>query len=214
MSKKVNAGGERLIPKEDWIPESEIQGAEIKTLQSPLIERAFRTILQLHQPKHNTCLVSLCTSTRPYSKSPKWKKFIELWGDKADMIICSNGGIIPIEFESEYPYLTYDAHGDKKYDKTYVAVVYRRLKLFFETFHYDRIIFNFRPNLRNRISAVLFKRYYHPLHPEVLIYIRPTKQAYEGRKKTTMKDMYFPDLDEGVLKEIDECMTLTTWEED
>lgn len=68
---KVNQGSDLLIPREQWVAAEDIQGDEIKTLHSPIVERAFKRILELHKPKHKVALVSLCTATRPYSKSRK-----------------------------------------------------------------------------------------------------------------------------------------------
>lgn len=197
---KINQGSDLLIPHEQWVSEDAIQGDEIKTLHSPIVEKAFQRILELHKPKHRVALVSLCTSTRPYSKSPKWKKFIELFGEKADMIICSNGGIIPIEFESCYPYLTYDAHGEGKWDKVYINTCYRRLMEFFNKHHYQKIIFNFRPGMRNRLAAQAFIR---DFKGGSRIIILPTKEAYrEAQKAGFPAGKMFPDLDPRVLEEL------------
>lgn len=197
---KINQGSDLLIPHDQWVPEEAIQGDEIKTLHSPIVEKAFKRILELHKPKHRIALVSLCTSTRPYSKSPKWKKFIELFGDKAEMIICSNGGIIPIEFESCYPYMTYDAHGEGKWDKVYINTCYRRLMEFFTKHHYDKIIFNFRPGMRNRLAAQAFIR---DFAGDSRILILPSKEAYrEAQKAGFPAGKMFPDLDPRVLAEL------------
>ena len=158
-TKKINQGSELLIPRNEWVPPKQIQGNDKIVLTSPIIKKAFQKILDLHKMKNDTCFVSLCTSTRPYSKSLKWKKFKESL-DNIDLIVCSNGGIIPLEFENCYPYLTYDAHGERKYDNLYIKITYARLKLFFEKFPYKNIIFNFRPNLRNRICALKLKQEY------------------------------------------------------
>lgn len=199
--KKVNQGSELLLPKEQWTAAENIQGDEIKTLQSPVIEAAFQRIMQLHKPKHKIAFVSLCTATRPYSKSRKWKKFAELFGDKADLIICSNGGIIPIEFESCYPYMTYDAHGEGKWDKQYINTCYRRMMQFFTKYHYDKIIFNFRPNMRNRIAALAFKRDFKGSSKIVIL---PTPEAYKEAQRDGFKPagMRFPDLSYSVINEL------------
>ena len=198
---KINQGSDLLLPKEQWTAAENIQGDEIKTLQSPVIEAAFQRILQLHKPRHKIALVSLCTSTRPYSKSRKWKKFIELFGDSADMIICSNGGIIPIEFESCYPYMTYDAHGEGKWDRQYINTCYRRLNEFFDKFHYEKIVFNFRPNMRNRLAALAFQRDYKGSSKIVIV---PTAAAYREAQRDGFKPagMRFPDLSYPVLNEL------------
>lgn len=198
---KINQGSEYLLPKEQWTTAENIQGDEIKTLQSPVIEAAFQRILQLHTPKHKIALVSLCTSTRPYSKSRKWKKFIELFGNDADMIICSNGGIIPIEFESCYPYMTYDAHGEGKWDRQYINTCYRRLNEFFGKFHYEKIVFNFRPNMRNRLAALAFQRDYKGSSKIVIV---PTVAAYKAAQRDGFKPagMRYPDLSHSVIDEM------------
>lgn len=204
MSKKTvkaNEGSERLIPKKEWLPPSAIQGEEIKTLRSPMIEKAFQEILRQYKPKHDVALVSLCTATRPYSKSRKWKTFIEKFGDDADMIVCSNGGIIPLEFESCYPYLTYDAHGEGKYDKLYINTMYRRMSIFFEKFKYKKIILNFRPNMRNRIGALAFQRDYKG---DAEVIILPTKEIYGDIQKAGFPEgRMFPDLATPVLKQLE-----------
>lgn len=203
-NKKINCGKETLIPKNRWVNEDEIQGNDEKVLKHPIINEAFEKIIEEFCPKHDTAFMSLCTATRPYSKSPKWKKFIELYSDKADLIICSNGGIIPIEFEDCYPYLTYDAHGQKKYDDIYIEYTYNRLMKFFQNHHYKNIIFNFRPTLRNKIAALKFKENFH-FYP-VNIYIVPTENTWEELRKYWKENNkifhYFPDIEPIVLKEI------------
>lgn len=198
---KINQGNDLLIPHDRWVPAESIQGDEIKTLHSPIVEMAFKKILELHVPRHKTALVSLCTSSRPYSTSPKWKTFINKFGERADMIICSNGGIIPIEFENCYPYLTYDAHGEGKWDRVYINVCYRRLMEFFNKFHYERIVFNFRPGMRNRIAAQAFIRDYKG---DSRVVILPTSAAYKEAQKAGFPcGRMFPDLDPRVLKELE-----------
>jgi hypothetical protein len=201
MTAKINSGSDLLIPRNQWVPESEIQGRENKVLHHPMVEQAFRRIIDLHKPKHKVCLVSLCTSTRPYSKSRKWSVFKQHFGDKADLIICSNGGIIPIEFEECYPYMTYDAHGMSEFDNLYIRITYERLMKFFSVHHYDRIIFNFRPNLRNRKSALMFKKMYRG-NSEILIL--PTQLAYDEARKRKFAPYggRYPDLSYIVLDQL------------
>lgn len=204
-TEKVNKGLPLLIPEEEWVPEEEIQGNELKVLQHPMVQKAFLKILNLHKPKHDIAFVSLCTSTRPYSNSPKWKKFKELFGDRCDLIISSNGGIIPIEFEECYPYLTYDAHGNSKYDDIYNQILFNRLVLFFRKFPYKHIIFNFRPTLRNRKAALKFRQEYFKSN----IYILPSPETYEKARQNKFKPRgsYFPDLSYEVLKELENAVS-------
>lgn len=198
--KKVNTGRDLLIPRDRWVPEKEIQGTDEMVLLHPMMEEAYQTILKLHKPKHKTALVSLCTSSRPYYTSRKWKAFRQQFGNDADLIICSNGGIIPIEFEDCYPYMTYDAHGQAQYDRLYVQVIYRRLMEFFGLHKYDRIIFNFRPGLRNRAAALKFRETFTG---GAEIFILPTQAGYKAAQRGGFpKGKMYPDLDDIVLDEI------------
>jgi hypothetical protein len=201
---KINQGKELLIPKEKWVPENEIQGTDEMVLFHPIMEEAFKKITEKFEPKHKIALVSLCTKTRPYSFSRKWKTFKRLFGKNSDLIICSNGGIIPIEYETCYPYLTYDAHGQKKYDDMYVEVIYKRLIKFFSKHKYETIVFNFRPGMRNRKAALLFKK----THQDgSRVFILPTKKTYAKAKEMGfVKGKCFPDLDDLVLEEINKII--------
>lgn len=199
---KKNCGSELLIPKSEWVPEKQIQGAEVKTLYSPIIQKAFDRILEDFKPSHDVCLVSLCSSTRPYSKSRKWKKFKELYADSCDLIICSNGGIIPIQYEECYPYMTYDAHGEKMYDEVYIRITAQRLLKFFELKHYKKIVFNFRPKLRNRKAALIFKEQFKGGSEVIIV---PTVEAYKKDKEASFSPSggRYPDLAENCLLEIE-----------
>lgn len=204
--KKENCGNEKLFKKSEWIDKKFIQGDDALVLKSPLMETAFRKILSLFTPKHKIALVSLCTSSRPYSKSRKWKTYKELFGKHCDLIVCSNGGIIPEEFWESYPYLTYDAHGQKKFDKMYIYIIYKRLMEFFAKNHYEKIIFNFRPNLRNRISAQQFVK--NNGGGMAKVYILPTVHAFRNaiKRGNVGPFRYYPDLDVDNLKEIEQAI--------
>lgn len=147
--KDIPQGGELLVPREAWGDISAIKGHDPDVLNSPVMEHAFQSLVGGHVMGHQTALVSLCTATRPYSLSRKWKVYLREFEPYADLIIHSNGGIIPIEAEGQFPYLNYDAHGESKYDKLYIEVGVRRMKQFFTAHPYRFILFNFRHTMRN-----------------------------------------------------------------
>lgn len=201
---KTNAGSDYLIPRDEWVEAEDIQGDEMKVMKSPVIRKAFEKICNEYRPKHKTCIVSLCTTSRPYSKSQKWKVFEKEFGEAADLIVCSNGGIIPQKYWNCYPYLTYDAHAQSKYNKYYINYCYRNMLEFFEKHHYDRIILNFRPNMRNRIAALAFQRDFKGSSEVVIV---PTVKAYRKAQKSGFpRGKMFPDLDPNVLAEIKEAV--------
>lgn len=207
IPKKINCGSELLISKNEWVPESEIQGTDEMVLFHPIIKKAFNKILIKFIKKHDIAFVSLCTATRPYSKGRKWKTFKKLYSKYVDLIICSNGGIIPIEYENCYPYLTYDAHGKKQYDKMYIEETYKRLTNFFSAHVYETIIFNFRPGMRNRIAAEMFKKNYKK---KSNIYILPSIKIFnEIKKEGFPQGKMFPDLDKRVIEEFNSIIKPT-----
>lgn len=120
-----------------------------------LYDESLDKILENFKPRHKIALVSLCTSTRPYSKSVKWSTFIERYNNLADMIIWSSGGIIPIEYECCYPYLNYDdvSPYPPHLVERYIQVGIIRLEKFFTKFKYDKVIFAFKYDAINIISV-------------------------------------------------------------
>jgi hypothetical protein len=154
--KTILQGGSLLVPEADWGPLSGIQGHDPDVLNSEVMERAFQSVIQGHTKGHNVVLFSLCTATRPYSLSRKWKVYLEHFEKYADLVIHSNGGLIPIEAEGQFPYLNYDAHGEKKHDDLYIQVGIRRMKEFLTAHPYKYVLFNFRHNMRNyKVASVV-----------------------------------------------------------
>jgi len=99
MAVKTNRGDERLICRDEWVVAESIQGSPELIFNSPVMNKAQELILDQFTPTHPIAFVSVCTSSRPYSKSPKWKTFKNELSD-VDLIVCSNGGIIPLEYEN------------------------------------------------------------------------------------------------------------------
>ena len=88
--------------------------------------------------------------TRPYHEGPKWKRFVSNFNGKVDMIVSSNGGIIPQEFWYSWPYMNYESgepHG-KKETELYNKVGYEWLLKFFKKHSYKYVICNMNPNHR------------------------------------------------------------------
>lgn len=203
--KKINCGKEDLIPKSKWVDESEIQGSDEKVLKSAIIQEAFEQILLQHKPKHKIAFVSLCTSTRPYSKSVKWKNFKRMYSDCCDLIISSNGGIIPMEFEECYPYLTYDApYTNSSFNELYSETLYTRLNRFFTTHHYDYIVFNYRPASKSSRNRKAAERFMSDFKGDTQCFLLPTVEAYEKARANKFKPYghYYPDLSDEVISEI------------
>jgi predicted RNA-binding protein len=122
-------GNEKLLPKSEWLPLSEIN-TDFRILQRSMFSKVFNNMLERHKPKHNTAFLSVCTKTRPYSESRKWKKFIELFAESSDLIVISNAGIFPREFWNSYPTLTYDGDNNLKATDLYQRVLKDRLTQF------------------------------------------------------------------------------------
>lgn len=141
-----------LVPWNERPANNEGLIGEEPLLHNPLIDALCKKMREDYKPKHKFAIFSLCTSTRPYINSPKWKAFYKNFGDVADLIICSNGGIIPIEYQYCYPFTIYDAHGDSKTDELYKQKFKERLDAFLDVHanSWDKIVFSFLPSSRNR----------------------------------------------------------------
>ncbi len=151
---KKNHGSELLIPRGKWVLADDLCG-EGKVLNHPIIDLAFERILKEHKPAHKVALLSLCTGTRPYSKSVKWKKYIDIFSDKADLIVVSGGGVIPSRFWECYPYMTYDVEVEARdLLDLYREKMFNRVQRFFEEFRYKYVVANFPPGMRNRSIAL------------------------------------------------------------
>ena len=135
---KENCGNEKLLKKEEWVSPSEIQGDDETTiLQHPILEKCFQKINEEFIPKHNMAFVSMCTLTRPYSKSRKFKEFFKRgYNLNADVIVGSSEGIVPEEYWESYPYMTYNTHERGKKNLVYINTLYKRFMDFFEKHHH------------------------------------------------------------------------------
>lgn len=163
-----------LISQKEEVSKERITGDEV-VLKEPIFELAFKRILKRFKPRSKIALFSLCTSTRPYSKSYKWNLLIKKFGKEVDLVICSNGGIIPIEYQYCYPFMQYDAphlkaKNQKEIDKLYVDTMVRRMKLFLSKFKYDLVLLNFLSSQRNyRGGEIILKWYKQDVKKDAVI---------------------------------------------
>lgn len=122
---------------------------EEAVLLSPVFKEAFENVCQLYKPHHNIAVFSLCTQTKPFSSSMKWKGIIKIFGDWTDLIVCSSAGIIPLEFEDYYPFNNYDSHsgheGSEEHSDYSKSLFEYRLRTFLTKFKWDYVIFLLDP---------------------------------------------------------------------
>ena len=122
---------------------------EENVLKSPVFKEAFESVCKLYQPKHNKAVFALCTQTKPFSSSMKWRGIIKIFGAMADLVICSSAGIIPLEFENCYPFNNYDSHsgheGDESLSDYSKSLFEYRCKTFLTKFKWDKVIFLLDP---------------------------------------------------------------------
>ena len=190
---KINSGDEKLFPRSKWISVKKLSG-ENKVLKSPLLHTAFRLILKKHIPKHKIAFLSLCTTTRPYSLSKKWKKFIEAFDAKADLMVVSNGGFIPKAFWNSYPFLNYDAGNHENNDL--ISLMCERMVQFFKKHPYEYVIANFSHKQKNQklvIQSLTELKSAEFIKDFIVI---PDKKTYEKAQVVGWNEngMMFPDL--------------------
>ena len=204
-------GNQLLVNIEDWIP-LEQMNTDIKILEHPIFEKCFNKIVENHVVTNKTALISLCTSSRPYNKSRKWKVFLR-YQNYSDLMVISSGGVIPQPYWNSYPYLNYDGDSHKSANDLYMKVMSRRLLKFFQTHRYSHIVANFRPNQRNTstIREVLTK-----LKKDGYINtfdIIPDDDLYNDiQRRGFPSGMIFPDIDECVLEALDKSVGLIKYD--
>lgn len=199
-----------LIKSNERVPKETLVGDE-QVLNAPVIEKAFQGILNDFKPYHNKAIFSLCTSTRPYLDSVKWKTYNELFGNECDLIICSNGGIIPVNYMNCYPFHDYNApHEGNKWDDLYKQVFERRLVTFLEKNrkYYDKLCFVFIPDTRNYTSIEKLQKTNNLFEGSALI---PDRETY--KKVLNNEDLYigfpvqrYPTLSTSVLLQMDDYL--------
>lgn len=126
----------------------QITGEE-NVLKSPIFVEAFENICNIYEPQHEYAVFSLCTQTKPFSSSMKWKGIIKIFEGIADLIVCSSAGVIPIEYENCYPFNNYDSHsgheGAENLSNYSKSLFEYRLKTFLTTFKYKKVVFLLDP---------------------------------------------------------------------
>ena len=147
-AKLVPVGDEKLFKLDEWVHSSELHG-EPKVLRSPILHEAFNRVLEQHTPNQPTAFLSLCTATRPYYKSPKWKILRDKIGTKVDMIVVSSGGFVPEQFWESWPFQNYNAGVHIRDNEEYKKVMYKRMIKFFKNNKYKNVIVNFMKQQRN-----------------------------------------------------------------
>jgi len=111
---------------------------------------AFQKILIEHKMESKVAFFSLCTSTRNFALSQKWRTFIELFGnEEVDLIVQSNAGIIPQKWWTSFPYLNYNGEKTIVGTPLYKKILGNRLETFLTKHSYPYVLANSRPNLRN-----------------------------------------------------------------
>lgn len=119
---------------------------EYNVLNDPIFDEAFEAICEKYKPGHDYAIFSLCTKKRPYSASMKWKGIIKIFHSFCDLIVCSNAGVIPLEFENYYPFYSYDSDGTAEELSEYSKELFRtRITKFLQIFHWKRIAFLLNP---------------------------------------------------------------------
>lgn len=205
--KLLPKGNDKLFKKEEWIPSHEIH-SEMKVLTSPVMHTSFDRILEQHKPIQHTAFISMCTSTRPYYNSTKWKRFINEFHHKVDMIVTSNGGIIPEAFWDSWPYLNYESgepHGQKE-TKLYRKLGYDWMIKFFKTHSYKYVICIMNPH--HRIYSVwpeslkeLKEGGYiedYKMIPDIELYELAQDDGFHGSNPNSAGQMY-PELHKFIL---------------
>lgn len=205
--KSILVGDEKLVKKDKWVSYNEINES-MNILKHKIFRQTFNKIVREHQPKHNIAFLSLCTSTRPYHLGRKWKQYIKTFSGKVDLIVLSSGGIIPQDYWNSFPFLNYDGKTSPPgFEELYAKLMDERLSKFFKIHHYDYVVANFRPNIRNAVIAqktLARLKKYGKIKDFVLV---PDKEAYEELQKRGFPGgKMYPDLDVKIFEHIENAV--------
>lgn len=184
---------------------SELKGAE-NVLTHSIGETGFNRILHDYTPCHDNVIFSLCTPTRPYLHSVKWKTLYNNFGNSCDLVVCSSCGIIPMEYMNCYPYTTYDAYdaySTTKFRNLYYSVFEKRILTFLDKFghRWSKKIFVLSPNsVCTKVIRDLELGY---LLPSAMVYTDVLKNGSPG-----VNVARYPLCAEQVLNEISDCLDI------
>ena len=189
-----------LFKKCERCPDEDLIGEE-RLLKNPIIDTALDRIMEDYVPQNKYAIFSLCTSSRPYITSIKWKAFYRDFGHCCDLIICSNGGIIPMEYAYCWPFMSYDAHGNSSTDSLYKELFEKRLVKFLDKFgdSWEKKIFTFIPSSRNR--EVINKLGLQYNLPSLEVYKKTFKEGSPG-----VNTQRFPQASHQCLNEMAEVL--------
>jgi len=115
LKESLEIGNFDLISKDQIkkLENRDITG-DCTVLANPIFDEAFQNVLKKFKPSHKVAFLSLCTYSRPYNTSPKWKKYLEDI-ENVDFFVTSNGGFIPQKYWNESLYLSYHAPATKSW---------------------------------------------------------------------------------------------------
>lgn len=187
-----------VVETSPWARPELLKG-EARVLSNPLIEQANQAILDQFQPQHPAVIFSLCSATRPYYRSPKWKMFLAEFGSSADLVICSNGGVIPMQYAHCWPFMEYDARRvNARHDAEYKDMVVARITTFLARFPYRTIIHVYTPSSRNR-AAILANGIPGTLFPSAPVQAAIREEWFErGNMRYKLHPHTYPALIEEV----------------
>jgi len=140
-----------LFSESERVPDATLQGytRSNRMLRSQIMEEASLRVCAGHSIKNPVCFVALCTKTKPFSRSRTWASFSTLTG--ADLVIweqIAGGCVVPMAFENEWPFTVFDPI-EPHVDHT-AEVLERRMRSFFSTHRYRKIVAAFLPRKAQR----------------------------------------------------------------
>lgn len=94
---------DEIIPRSEWNLESLYGESELQ-LFHPHYQIIRDYIKEHYKPKHKILLIMECTNAKPYISSKNSQLWAKEFGDKVDMAVMSNLGVILLEYSNYYPY--------------------------------------------------------------------------------------------------------------
>lgn len=131
------------IPFEYWAEHNSLQGESSSIINHPVFQMAEAYILADHKRSFDTLVISSCSDSKPYDRNQNYQQYKKICRGRADFVVLSNSGVIPLKFSYYYPFLHYNwnhSNETKELSELFIYHSIKRLERFCNKFKYKRLI--------------------------------------------------------------------------
>lgn len=131
------------IPFEYWAEHNSLQGESASIINHPVFQMAEGYVLADHKKNFDILVICSCSDSKPYDRNINYRQYKKICKGKADLVILSDSGIIPLKFSYYYPFLHYNwnhSNDTKELEELFIYYSMERIKRFCKKFPYKKVI--------------------------------------------------------------------------